>query len=184
MATVQSCFRTQINSCVEAAAAGGNGSTRISVSPSGIVSQLNRQLFAFTTPEKYATFFFGLYEDRTGTFTYTNAGHLPPILIRGGEPQLLEVNGMVVGAFPFAAYGESSVILQPGDLLVFYTDGITEPQNEYGEMFGENRMIETIDRQASLESDAIIASVLESVERWTGSPELQDDQTLIIARRQ
>jgi sigma-B regulation protein RsbU (phosphoserine phosphatase) len=184
MATVQSCFRTQINSCVEAAAAGGNGSTRISVSPSGIVSQLNRQLFAFTTPEKYATFFFGLYEDRTGTFTYTNAGHLPPILIRGGEPQLLEVNGMVVGAFPFAAYGESSVILQPGDLLVFYTDGITEPQNEYGEMFGENRMIETIARQASLESDAIIASVLESVERWTGSPELQDDQTLIIARRQ
>ena len=72
-----------------------------------LVSTLNRQLFANTSPEKYATFFFGLFNEDTRTLTYTNAGHLSPLLFRGGEVKPLDSNGTVVGAFPFTNYDES-----------------------------------------------------------------------------
>src|SRR5207342_3532129 len=93
MATIQSAMRSHL------ARAGRK-------SPAEIVSLLNRQIYASSAPEKYATFFFGLYDDSTGTLTYTNAGHLPPILVRDGETHKLEVTGTVVGAFPSACYEE------------------------------------------------------------------------------
>jgi sigma-B regulation protein RsbU (phosphoserine phosphatase) len=165
-------------------AQGNNGgNSKLAVSTASLVSQLNQQLYSFTSPEKYATFFFGVYDDRAGTFRYTNAGHLPPILLRGGEALRLDINGMVVGAFEFAQYDESCIRLDPGDLLLFYTDGITEPENEYGEMFGEDRLIDVVQRSLDRGEDEIIANVIQSVRQWTGSPELQDDMTLLLARR-
>ena len=114
----------------------------------------------------------------------TNAGHLPPVLVRNGTATRLDVNGMVVGAFPFANYGESQVQLQPGDLIVFFTDGISEPENEYGEMFGDDRLKETVLKHAHLPGEQIIAAVIEDVKAFTGSHELQDDMTLLVVRRQ
>ena len=153
------------------------------LSTSSLVRQLNEQLFADTSPEKYATFYFGIYDDSNGLLTYTNAGHLPPLLVRQGIASLLDVNGMVVGAFPFAEYGESQLHMEGGDLLVCYTDGVTEPENEYGEMFGEQRLIKIVTRNAERETDHIIDAVVEAVHEWTGSPDLQDDLTLLVARR-
>ena len=115
--------------------------------------------------------------------TYTNAGHLPPILIRDGEAARLNVDGTVVGAFPFAQFEESRLELKSGDLLVCFTDGVSEPENEYGEMFGEERLVQLVTRNAHRSEDQIVASVIEAVEQWTGSPELQDDMTLLLARR-
>lgn len=182
MATVESSVRTQIRHCLEAMAASGpNGGDLVSTSR--LVAQLNQQLYAHTSPEKYATFCIGVYDERTGLFTYTNAGHLPPILVRDGEPSLLEVNGMVVGAFPFAQWGESRLELKSGDLLVYYTDGVTEPENEYGEMFGEQRLVELLVKHYRRDAEEIVAAVSESVRQWTGSPDLQDDMTLLVARR-
>lgn len=171
MATVQSSFRSRIQSqtgqmCV-----------------SEVVTELNKQLYANTAPEKFSTFFLGIFDEETSTLRYTNAGHLPPILIRKGEASLLSVDGMVVGAFPFAQYGESSIVLDPSDLLLLYTDGISEPQNDYGEMFGEDRLIEVVKRNAHLNDTGIINAVMDAVNQWTGSPELQDDMTMLIARR-
>lgn len=186
MATVQSSLRTQIRACLEAAAAAGadGGRSRFDALPtSRLVSQLNQQLYAFTSAEKFATFYFGVYDDESGVLTYTNAGHPPPILIRKGEALRLETNGMVVGAFPFAEYGESRIELASGDLLVCFTDGITEPENEYGEMFGEDSLIEVLRKNHSRETPEIIRAVMESVTQWTNSPELQDDMTLLVARR-
>lgn len=183
MATVQSTMRTQLRAGRELAAAAGNGSTQTAYSTAALVSRLNQQLYTYTPPEKFATFYFGVYDDFTGLLTYTNAGHLPPVLIRKGVPVRLDVNGMVVGAFPSARYEESSVQLEPGDLLVCFTDGITEPENEYGEMFGEDRLIEVLLRNADRDTEEIIASVMESVRHWTGSPDLQDDMTMLLARR-
>ena len=144
---------------------------------------LNRQLYAITSPEKYATFCFGIYDEPPVSFTYTNAGHLPPLLVRDGAAELLDVNGTVVGAFHFSEYDESRVHSASGDLLVFYTDGVTEPENEYGEMFGEERLTELIAATAHRTEEQIIALVLESVKQWTASEELQDDMTLLLARR-
>ena len=93
------------------------------------------------------------------------------------------MNGTVVGAFPFSEYGESRIALEPGDLLVFFTDGVTEPENEYGEMFGEERFLDLLVRNAHLSEDEIVSTVIESVREWTGSEELQDDMTLLLARR-
>jgi sigma-B regulation protein RsbU (phosphoserine phosphatase) len=83
------------------------------------------------------------------------------------------VNGTVVGAFPYAEYGESQLQMKTGDLLVFFTDGVTEPENEYGEMFGEDRLVDLIARNSHRGDDQIIEVVLESVRQWTASEELQ-----------
>ncbi|HTB14912.1 MAG TPA: SpoIIE family protein phosphatase [Bryobacteraceae bacterium] len=187
MATLQSSLRSQLQSALEIAAAAGNGSGGSSLAPflstSHLVSRLNNQLHAYTSPEKYATFCFGIFDEPTGIFTYTNAGHLPPLLVRNGVAERLDVNGTVVGAFPFAKYDESHVELKSSDLLVCYTDGITEPENEYGEMFGEDRLIELIARSSHLNDEQIIEVVLESVREWTATDELQDDMTVLLARR-
>jgi sigma-B regulation protein RsbU (phosphoserine phosphatase) len=183
MATLQSTMRAHLRAGRELAVAAGNGSAAVQPSTAQLVGRLNQQLFAFTSPEKYATFYFAIYDEPSGVLTYTNAGHLPPILVRDGTASKLEVTGTVVGAFAFAQYEESTVRLQPGDLLVCYTDGVTEPENEFGEMFGEDRLTELVLTHASRDSEEIIAAVLESVHTWTGSPELQDDMTLLLARR-
>ncbi len=187
MATLQSSLRSQLQSALEIAATAGNGGGKASLAPflstSHLVSRLNNQLHAYTSPEKYATFCFGIFDEPTGIFTYTNAGHLPPLLVRGDVAERLDVNGTVVGAFPFAKYDESHVELKSRDLLVCYTDGITEPENEYGEMFGEDRLIELIARSSHLNDEQIIEVVLESVREWTATDELQDDMTLLLARR-
>ena len=91
---------------------------------------------------------------------------------------------MVVGAFPFAQYEESRCSLQSGDLLVCFTDGVSEPENEYGEMFGEDRLIELVHAQrppAPTRRSSRPSST--PLSEWTGSPELQDDMTLLLARR-
>lgn len=147
-----------------------------------LVSALNQQLYAHTAPEKYATFFFALFDEPTRTLTYTNAGHLSPLLFRNGDVVPLDSNGTVVGAFPFATYDESCLVMNPGDLLVCYTDGITEPENAYEEMFGEQRLIDLVRKHAHRDDHEIVQIVLEAVRSWTGTPELHDDMTLLLAR--
>lgn len=126
---------------------------------------------------------FAVFDEETHTLTYTNAGHLSPLLFRDSEVVPLDSNGTVVGAFPFSMYSESCLAVNQGDLLVCYTDGITEPENAYGEMFGEERLIELVQKHAHREDHAIVDVVLEAVRRWTGSPELHDDMTLLLARQ-
>src|SRR5574340_378542 len=183
MATIQSTIRTQLATAAPMAVAAGNGGAQPQVSTARLVAQLNRQLYANTSPEKYATFYFALYEESTNTLSYTNAGHVPPLLIRGGRPMPLEVTGTVVGAFPFSQYQEQRVQLAPGDLLVTYTDGIIEPENEYGEMFGEERLKNVLLKHSGAGCDEIIARTMEAVNQWTGAGELQDDMTMLVARR-
>jgi sigma-B regulation protein RsbU (phosphoserine phosphatase) len=183
MATVQSALRTELRGGFEMAVAAGNGGRTITHSTSLLVSHLNEQLYTYTSPEKYATFYLAIYDEENSVLTYTNAGHLPPILVRNGVASRLNVDGTVVGAFPFAQYEESKVNLNPGDLLVCFTDGVSEPENEYGEMFGEERLVELVTRNIHRTDDQIVTAVIEAVEEWTGTPELQDDMTLLLARR-
>lgn len=183
MASIQSAMRMELRASLELAALNPslNGSR---FSTARMVSELNQQLHATSSPEKFATFFFGLHNEETGVLTYTNAGHLPPILIRDGKASQLDVNGTVVGAFAFSKYEESKIDLHTGDLLVCYTDGITEPENEYGEMFGEERLVELVGKNADRDDKQIIDSIMEAVRQWTGSPELSDDMTVLLIRKQ
>ena len=130
MASLQSSLRTQL--------------AEAKVSISQLVGRVNQQLHLSTAPEKFATFCAGTFDEAGGVFTYTNAGHLPPLLVRRGAVERLDINGMVVGAFPAAPRTESRLELRLGDLLVFFTDGVSEPENAYGEMFGEERLAELV----------------------------------------
>jgi len=175
MAAIQSTMRTQLST--------SNGAAPRHYSTATLVSNLNRQLYATTAPEKYATFYFALYDESTCVLTYTNAGHLAPILLRGSTVSTLDSTGTVVGAFPVVRYEERTLPLQLGDLLVAYTDGIVEPENAYGEMYGEDRLKDLLVKYAHADSSEIIARTMEAVAEWTGSSELQDDMTMVVARR-
>jgi phosphoserine phosphatase RsbU/P len=172
MAAIQSTMRTQLGI--------HNGQAQ---STAKLVGNLNKQLYATTAPEKYATFYFAMYEETTNSLTYTNAGHLSPILMRAGNFEMLDSTGTVVGAFPFAHYKEKTVKLEHGDMLVAYTDGIVEPENAYGEMFGEERLKDLLIKLEHADSSEIIARTMEAVVEWTGAGELQDDMTMVVARR-
>jgi sigma-B regulation protein RsbU (phosphoserine phosphatase) len=186
MASIQSIMRTQLTAGIPIHAAtapeAGNGDRRTALSVAELVSQLNKQVCANTAPEKFATFYFGLYDDESRVLTYTNAGHLPPILMRDGQAERLEVTGTVVGAFPFARYEEKTIQLRAGDLLVAFTDGIVEPENAYGEAFGEEKLIDLLLRYEQREPEEIMTRIMETVEQWTGASELSDDMTLLVAR--
>ncbi|MGA2267542.1 MAG: SpoIIE family protein phosphatase [Bryobacteraceae bacterium] len=175
MATIQSAMRSQLST--------SNGSGLHRLSTATMVSNLNQQLYATTSLEKYATFYFALYNESTHALTYTNAGHLPPMLLRGNDIQTMDSTGTVVGAFPFATYEEKTVPLEHGDILLAYTDGIVEPENVYGEVFGEDRLKDLLIKHAHADSSELIARTMEAVVQWTGSSELQDDMTMVVARR-
>ena len=96
---------------------------------------------------------------------------------------MLDSTGTVVGAFPIARYEEKTVELFPGDLVLAYTDGIVEPENVYGEMFGEDRLKDLAVKYAKADSSELIARTMEAVVQWTGAGELQDDMTMVVARR-
>lgn len=182
MASIQSIMRTQLAAGLARSATAGNGHAASHLSTSNMVAQLNRQLYANTAPEKYATFFFGVYEEQSRVLKYTNAGHLQPLLLHNGQPQLLEVTGTVVGAFPVIRYEEQTVEIAPGDMLIAYTDGITEPENAYGQEFGLDRLSETALRYQNREPKEVVARILEAVKQWSSAPELPDDMTVLIAR--
>jgi sigma-B regulation protein RsbU (phosphoserine phosphatase) len=176
MATLHSIVRTQLSVLAQ-----GNGEPGVSTAE--MVARVNTQLFTGTSPEKFSTLFFGAYDESDSVLSYSNAGHLPPVLIRGGEIRRLDVSGMVVGAFPQARYESSTVELKSGDLFVAFTDGITEPENPYGEEYGERRLFDLLIREAGRPVQEIIEKAMREVIEWTGQSALQDDMTMLVARR-
>jgi len=154
----------------------------IEVSPGALLGLLNHQLYESTPPEKYATLFLGIYDGRTHQLTYSNGGHLPPILIgEDGAVRRLEAGGTVVGLFDNMAYDEGSVQMHPGEIFVAYSDGVTEPENEFGE-FGEERLIDLVSANRHLPLIQISQAVTSAVDDWIGDNEQPDDITLVLAR--
>jgi sigma-B regulation protein RsbU (phosphoserine phosphatase) len=172
MASVQASLHAQL-----AMGAGEDPSTAT------LVTRLNRQLYANTTPEKYATFYCAVYDDTKSRLTYTNAGHLAPVLLRNGEVMRLESNGTVVGIFPEYPFEQVDVALKPGDLLAAFTDGITESENAQEEQFGEQRLIELLRKNVHRPLDEIIQSVMDAVGSWAHDPSMRDDITMLLARK-
>jgi sigma-B regulation protein RsbU (phosphoserine phosphatase) len=144
---------------------------------------LNRHLYRSTPPEKYATLFLGFYDGDKRRLTYSNGGHLAPIILGAdGSVRRLEAGGMVVGLFDNMEYSEESVEFRSGDIFIAFSDGMTEPENEFGE-FGEDRLLETVVANRSLPLDRISAHAVAAVQDWIGSTEQPDDITLVLARR-
>ena len=178
MASIQSALHAQFYNGHSSA-----GITQaVPLSAAEVIRRLNRQLFESTPREKYATFFYGIYDSETRKLTYTNAGHLPPFFFHDGRIDRLETGGTVVGLFGSVTYEQAVVELEPGDTVLAFTDGLTEPENIYGEEFGEARLLEVVQRALGSPSEVLVEEIYRSVSDWTGQPELQDDMTVIVAR--
>jgi sigma-B regulation protein RsbU (phosphoserine phosphatase) len=152
------------------------------LSAAEVVARLNRQLFDSSPIEKYATFFFAVYDAKTRRLTYTNAGHWPPVVFRRKAVEHLKAGGTCVGLFSPVAYEQAEIQLEPGDLLLAFTDGITEPENSYGEEFGEARLLAVARRALASPPEVMVEEIYRSVTEWTGSLELQDDMTVLVAK--
>jgi phosphoserine phosphatase RsbU/P len=195
MATIHSAVRAysmesmpQLREPVAVGAVGGSGRLMaawpegVEVSPSALLSLLNHQLYESTPPEKYATLFVGIYDGRSQRLTYSNGGHLPPFLIsQDGGVRRLEAGGTVVGLFDNMSYNEGSVDMHSGEIFVAYSDGVTEPENDYGE-FGEQRLIDLVRDNRSQPLPQISQIVTQAVDDWIGDKEQPDDVTLVLAR--
>jgi len=154
----------------------------IEISPGALLGLLNHQLYESTPPEKYATLFLGIYDGRSHRLTYSNGGHLPPILVaRNGGIRRLEAGGTVIGLFDNMSYEEGSVEMKPGEIFLAYSDGVTEPENDFGE-FGEQRLIDLVSDNRNLPLPQISQLVTTAVENWIGDNEQPDDVTLVLAR--
>ncbi len=152
------------------------------VSPAYLLGLLNHQLYESTPEAKYATLFLGVYDGATRRLTYTNGGHLPPILIsKDGSAHPLTCSGTVVGLLDDIDYPETTVELHRDDLIVAYSDGVTEPENDYGE-FGEERLIQIVRENRHLPLARITELVTAAVDDWIGDKEQPDDVTLVLAR--
>ena len=147
-----------------------------------LLRSVNR-LFCENTPDgRYATLFFGVYDDHSREFEYANCGHNPGLLLRAdGSLERLAATSTVIGLFPEWQCDTCRVTLARGDTLALYTDGVTESFSRSGEEFGEGRLIELLERNRGLSARSLILSIVEQVQRFSPH-EQHDDITLIVAK--
>ena len=176
---------------VASAESGGSGNLLAQVSIDAEIdgavarkmANINRQLCQSTESNRFATLFLAIYEDRTRILHYTNAGHNAPVLIRANKAvERLSVGGMMVGAFDWANYEEASSKLETGDLLLIFSDGISEAENEAGEEYGEERLQRFAVEHHELSVDDLRHAIFQEIDSWSGERERGDDQTLVIVK--
>jgi phosphoserine phosphatase RsbU/P len=147
------------------------------------MTNINLQLCHSTEANRFATLFLALYEDSTRQLRYSNAGHNAPMLIRAnGQIERLTTGGMLIGAFEWAIYEEAWAELAPGDLLLIFSDGISEVENESGEEYGEERLAHFAIERRTLSADKLRDAIFIEIDAWSGSRERGDDQTLVIIK--
>jgi sigma-B regulation protein RsbU (phosphoserine phosphatase) len=165
-----------------------------------LVSSMNDLLHRSTGPHSFATFFYAQYDGGSRLLTYVNAGHNPPILVRGGlasyspvlthglavaaalDVKLLSTGGPVIGAFSNSHYEQEAVYMGPGDVLIAYTDGVTEALNVEGQEFGETQLLEVARRYCALPADEMSDRIVRRIQAWCGDTPQHDDLTLVILK--
>lgn len=176
-----------------------------------LVSSMNRLLHISTDATSYATFFYAQFDTESGVLTYVNAGHNPPMLIREtgargashtrrtaldaaavaasqeaeslfSHISLLTTGGLIIGAFHSCQYEQEAIQLNNGDLLVAYTDGVTEAFNPDGEEFGEHRLRQIITETAHQSAQELSDTIVERVRLWRGDAPQHDDLTLVVMK--
>jgi sigma-B regulation protein RsbU (phosphoserine phosphatase) len=152
-------------------------------SPATLLELLNKHIFASTPPEKYATLFLAYYDSSSRKLTYSNGGHLAPMILSvDGTVKHLDCGGPPVGLFNGLKYCEDSIELKSGDLLMAFSDGLTEPeQNE--EQFGEDRLFDYIREHHAEPLPILATNTLHRLQEWIGNHEQPDDMTLLLARQ-
>ena len=168
ISNVQSSLRTA------AAFAGNDGAA--------VLGAVNRQVYASSLADRYATLFYGVFDGATRTLQYVNAGHNPPVVIRRDRSiAWLETGGPPVGVFPDRIYEEGAVQLKPGDLVLAYTDGVTEAVNPAGEEWGVEGLLRATAECDAHSADDIVHAIFISMDEYSRGSQ-SDDATIVALR--
>jgi sigma-B regulation protein RsbU (phosphoserine phosphatase) len=153
-----------------------------------MMEKVNRLVYEASATNRYATFFFATYNMQTRELIYVNAGHNAPFLIRrhgdNFRVERLEAGGPVIGLLPFAKYEEQRCVLQPGDLLLAYTDGISEAMTEHEEEWGEDRMLAAAETLPDGSAQQVMEHLFAEADQFTGNAPQFDDMTLLVLKLQ
>ncbi len=148
------------------------------------IGRLNKAICAHCPDNRFITLFMAVANPQTGELVYTNAGHNPPLLIcASGEVKHLAEGGVILGIMPAAVYKETRVEMRAGDVLVMYSDGVTEAVNPDDEDFGEVRLGELVARLRGRKATEIVQAIESAVHDWTQGAPAADDVTVVVARR-
>ena len=149
--------------------------------PAAVVSAVNRQLHACTPVDRYATLFYGLFDENTRTLHYVNAGHNPAVVIgRDGAVACLEASAPPVGLFAETAYQAQTVQLYPGDLIVAYTDGFVEATNTAGEEWDVEGLLAAVKRCGTRQPESVVDAAFAALDEYSGDNQT-DDATILAA---
>jgi sigma-B regulation protein RsbU (phosphoserine phosphatase) len=160
--------------------------TRAPENLAALMSSVNRLVYEASSSNRYATFFYGQYNPATRQLTYVNAGHNPPMLFHrtGKDLQMsrLEVGGTVVGLLESFPYEQGSLSIEPGDVFIAFTDGISESMNGADEEWGEKALIETVQACSGLSPSETITRIMQAADKFVAGAKQHDDMTLVVLR--
>jgi sigma-B regulation protein RsbU (phosphoserine phosphatase) len=148
----------------------------------GVITRLNRVLCRDTQPDQFVSLFYGMLDTADGTITYANAGHNAPVIFRGNEKILLEQGGPILGVLSDALYEDGVIQLLEGDMVLFYTDGITEAERN-ARYFGVERLMKIVQGNMSKSPNGIIETVFDEVVQFSSNSPQSDDRTLVVLKR-
>jgi sigma-B regulation protein RsbU (phosphoserine phosphatase) len=145
-----------------------------------LMSHINRLIYEGSAMNRYAPFFFGIFDPAESKFDYVNAGHNPPVLLRKSsaddyERLRLDRGGPVIGLLPKACYEQNSLLLDPGDLVVAYTDGISEAMNSTEEEWGEQAMVLAAQQASDGSAEDIVKAIFAAADVFAGGESQHDD---------
>ena len=147
-----------------------------------MLEAVNRHFFDSTAAERFATLFFGIYDDRTRKLRYVNCAHVSPLILRAsGEVDRLDATATMLGAFARWKCKEAQADLRRGDTLVVYSDGVTEAGIEQGEEFGEDRLIDEVRLNEGQSANTLVHKIIDAVSRYSGVARF-DDITVVAVR--
>jgi sigma-B regulation protein RsbU (phosphoserine phosphatase) len=150
-------------------------------SPAQLMARVNASLIRRSIQNRFATVFYGALAP-DGRLVYCNAGHNPPVLLQRRGVTRLETGGLILGLFPQATYDEETLALEDGDLLVVFSDGVTEAFNAAGEEFGEPQMLACLEGHRGCEPAILLQKILSAVQTFAASAAQSDDVTALVLR--
>jgi sigma-B regulation protein RsbU (phosphoserine phosphatase) len=152
--------------------------------PAGTLARLNSFLHSSVEPGRFVTAFLAVLHPESGRLVYSNAGHNPPFLVReNGEHTTLRDGGLVLGLFGDTTYDQAEAVIERGDLLALYTDGVTEAADEEEDLYGEERLLSLLQRLRGEPCHEIVNEILGEVRTFSTGAGQADDITLLLARR-
>ncbi len=152
-------------------------------SPEGLVTRLNQLVYSQTPGSRFITMFLAVFDPVSGELTYVNAGQNPPLLLSGGKVTSLATGGIALGMFEPATYTSDRCLMAPHDLLVMYSDGITEAENAVGDPFDESGLKTYLERIVSIPIGEISSRIISEVARYAERTKFADDLTILAVRR-